>query len=187
VGQKRKRGGVMLDQQRCRGGRVSVAREIGDRRAFHSSGAASNMSVTCAPDERAEASDMENGSQRPTLSYDKAKMQVSGKGFFIALAGQRTRDELHKIFFYQDDHINFYFFAERERWVRVPGPNSVGEVEDTEIYAISGMWRADLGLVARKDIAEDAKVIARENVLAGLMLMEEYCYKPPKKVLIRYE
>ncbi len=124
--------------------------------------------------------------QRP--QYDKNSMQVRGREYYITLAGTSIRDEILGIFFYQDDNTNFYFLAERQKWTKTPTSKNIGEVNDTETYAIRRLWCGDVKCVRKKEsISEISKNTARKNILEGMMLMEERCGSPPKGVFIQHE
>lgn len=117
------------------------------------------------------------------LSYDATNRQVNGPGFSIKLAGQWVHEDIREIFRYEDSNIDFYFDARRTKWAQLPGKERPGRIVDTETYEISSMWCVDSGCVyQKKDIPEDLKDAARKNVLDGLMLMEGYSRKRPKRV-----
>jgi hypothetical protein len=89
------------------------------------------------------------------------------------------------MFLYRDDRVEFYFAAVREKWVRFPTADKAGESIDTEAYDIRRLWCIDASCIDQKaGIEPKAKERAKKNILAGMMHMEEYLRKPPKKVII---
>ena len=120
-------------------------------------------------------------------SYDKKKRRVTGHGYSIQWMTRIASDEIRSIFRYEDERTKFYFDAERWEWVVPAGTKGTSSSFDTETYKIVSLWDQEPRSPRKIKLSEDSKEIARKNILAGMMLMEEGIDKPPKKVVIAGE
>jgi hypothetical protein len=125
------------------------------------------------------------------ISYDKKNRRVEGGTYSITFAGRQANEYLTEMFFYEDANTRFYFLARRKVWTRSPGLPSAprtGKTFDTETYTIVRLWgRESVCVHQRDDIPDDFKGIAKGNILEGMMLMEGYEQRPPKRVEIKAE
>lgn len=115
--------------------------------------------------------------------YDKPQKTVFGKGYSIKFYTRHViDDEIEDIFFYEDQNINFYFFAERKKWAadRSSSPNTF---IDTEVYRIEQLWCEKPSRTFRKNVPESFKATTRANIAEGMMVMEGEDYKPPTRVI----
>jgi hypothetical protein len=116
-------------------------------------------------------------------SYDKDKKQVNGPDFQISYVGERPLEEIYAIFYYKDNEVDFYFAAERLKWVEASERPTGRDIIDTKKYVIERMWCVDMGCVHTKDNLPDAvKKRAKCNILSGLKLMQERSNSPPDEV-----
>ncbi|HTS42587.1 MAG TPA: hypothetical protein VMH84_18830 [Xanthobacteraceae bacterium] len=113
------------------------------------------------------------------LSYNKERYEVTGEGYRIRQVGGKSGEDLSGIFLYQDKNVEFYFLAERSVWVQLGK-----RTHDTENYVVHRLWCRDQSCVGTyRDISDDLKRVAKENILQGMMLMEGlFEKKPPKGV-----
>ena len=124
----------------------------------------------------------DEGEENSTLNYDKESKQVTGRRFRIRCVGEKSYQDILAIFLYQDDDVDFYFLAERMRWIEAPSEPTKRKLIDTREYNVIRLWCVDDSCVnIKENISYSIKEAAKKNILSGLMLMEE-CGSPPNSV-----